>query len=241
MSCGRPISAGAPAGAGELHRVGVRVPRAPSALMRSPRRTRRWSAAQVRYGRQFPEIAVRSWSGPYCSVISAASLRSGPAGRRGDLRRGRRPVRRRRRRVLDLLDLTHGVLRFQERSCAPSSSPSRAARATACRYSVLRQGSSVSIRSRASGAGNAPPAPWRSTRSSRMPRAAVLPVRWVSTAQQAASYGEWKPHGRSPGRRAWIRPITESRSPTAGQPRASTSRRGSGGPAPRRRPERRPP
>jgi hypothetical protein len=72
--------------------------------------------------------------------------------------------------------------------------------------------------------GEGPSWPYRRMRSSRRRAAWVMRMRCDSTAHAAASYGEWKPHGRRPGSCCCAAPMTGSRSPTAGHPRPSTSR-----------------
>src|ERR1019366_6919192 len=107
---------------------------------------------------------------------------------------------------------------------AGSSKPSSAARAMACRRS-MRCGSRLgkeSIRSSSSGVGNAsasPPGsakvrPWVAESRRRTAVACVRCRRWLRIDQAAASYGEWKSTGRSPGSSDWSRPMTGSRSPT---------------------------
>jgi hypothetical protein len=51
----------------------------------------------------------------------------------------------------------------------------------------------------------------------------TMRMRCTISAQAAASYGEKKPTGRSPGQRSWSPPTTGSRRPTSGKPAPSTS------------------
>ena len=110
-------------------------------------------------------------------------------------------------------------------SRSTESRPSSAARATACSRSSFTGGSSgksVTSSSRA-GVGNAQHAcpasskarPYASDSRCRTRAICRAGRRADSTAQAAASYGEWNCGGRSPGATACSLPSTGSRRPTA--------------------------
>ena len=86
---------------------------------------------------------------------------------------------------LDLLHPLDGLAGSKPRSAAPPSSLSRAASATARRYSLLRPGSSRSSRTSVRGGGNAPSWPWRAISSARSRAACTMRSCCASTDHAA--------------------------------------------------------